>query len=292
MVSPTTRSKTMRHMRIAYAMATILLTIATATNAAHGAEATNPKQIPYKQLPDGESLKLHLFASTASPPEGGRTAIVFFFGGGWVGGRPNQFYPQCRHYAARGMVAIAAEYRVHSRHKSTIAQSVADAKSAIRYVREHAAELGVNPDKIISSGGSAGGHLAACTGVLESYDEASENKAISSQPNAMILLNPVVDTTPLGYLGKLLPKKGDRSLSPVHHVRPGLPPTLICHGTADKTVSHENAVRFEKAMVDAGNRCELKSYDGAGHGFFNPRHEANYHAVVAHMDTFIDSLGW
>lgn len=270
-----------------------LLIAAYTASAGAAPSGSGPPTQTYKSTAQGD-LALHIFPPAGEAPEGGRPAIVFFFGGGWVGGSPNQFYPFSEHLASRGMVAIAAEYRVKSRHESTVAQSVADAKSAIRYVRQHAAELGVNPEHIISAGGSAGGHLAASTGTLEGFDETGEDQAISSRPNAMILLNPVVDTTSLGYTGKMLPKDGDASLSPIHHVKPGAPPTLICHGTDDKTVPHENVVRFQKAMMDAGNRCELKSFEGAGHGFFNHRPESmdNYNAVVAAMDAFIDSLGW
>lgn len=137
-------------------------------------------------------------------------------------------------------------------------------------------------------------HLAASTGTLEDFDEPAEDQTASSRPNAMILLNPVVDTMPPGYTGKALAPEGVESLSPVHHVKPGVPPTLICHGTADKTVPIENVVRFQQAMKAAGNRCELKGFEGQGHGFFNHRPETmdNYNAVVAAMDGFIDSLGW
>lgn len=256
-------------------------------------DAAPTSTLVYKTTAQGE-LKLHIFQPEGAAPEGGRTAVVFFFGGGWVGGAPKQFYPFSRHLAERGIVAIPAEYRINKVHKSTVPQSVSDAKSAIRYVRSHAADLGVNPDHIISAGGSAGGHLAASTGTLDGFDEAGEDTSVSARPNAMILLNPVVDTTPKGYTGKMLPEGGDESLSPVHHIQAGTPPTLICHGTADVTVTFENVERFQQAMKDAGNRCELKAFEGAGHGFFNYRPESmdHYRAVVADIDAFIDSLGW
>lgn len=256
-------------------------------------EDSGPEMIPYKSMQQG-TLHLHVFRPEGDVPDGGRPAIVFFFGGGWVGGSPQQFFPFCAHLAERGMVAMAAEYRVKSRHDSTVAQSVSDAKSAIRYMRTHAAELGIDPNRIISAGGSAGGHLAAATGTLPGFDAAGEDTSVSARPNAMILLNPVLDTTPRGYTGKMLPAEGDKSLSPVHHISPDTPPALICHGTADKTVPHENAVRFQRIMREAGNRCVLESFEGAGHGFFNHRERTmdNYRAVIAAIDAFIASLEW
>jgi acetyl esterase/lipase len=73
------------------------------------------------------------------------------------------------------MVAMVADYRVKSRNNVTANKCVADAKSAIRWVREHASELGVDPNKIAAGGGSAGGHLAAATATLSKFDEANEN---------------------------------------------------------------------------------------------------------------------
>ena len=88
---------------------------------------------------------------------------MFFFGGAWTQWRPGQFEPQASYLAGRGMVAIRADYRVKNRHRATPADGVEDAKSAIRWVRQNASMLGVDPDRIVAAGGSAGGHLAACT---------------------------------------------------------------------------------------------------------------------------------
>ena len=97
------------------------------------------------------------------------------------------------------MVAMAAEYRVYSRHKARVVDCVADAKSAIRWVRKNADRLGIDPDRIASGGGSAGGHLAAAVGTLEEFDEPDEDSSISSCPNAMLLFNPALDLTAEGF---------------------------------------------------------------------------------------------
>jgi len=171
--------------------------------------------------------------------------------------------------AQLGVVAISAEYRVRSRNKTTPFEAVEDAKSAIRWVREHAQELGVDPNKIIASGGSAGGHLAVCTSVIKGYEAEGENLTNSSVPNAVIAYNPVLDTTSKGYgAGRFTPEQ-QTSLSPCHQVRKELVPTIILHGTTDTTVPFENAQRFVKLMREAGNDSELVSYEGKGHGFFN-----------------------
>lgn len=219
--------------------------------------------------------------------------IVFFFGGGWKSGSVEQFSPHARYFASRGMIAILADYRVKSRHNTTPFESVMDAKSAIRYIREHHKDLGIDPNKIVASGGSAGGHLAASTAILPGFEEQNENPDISPSPNALILFNPVVNTTEEGYGFERLGTKVE-DMSPEHHVRSGLPPTIIFHGTIDTTVPYSNVVDFKNKMIDAGNRCELFSFEGEGHGFFNFNRKGGeyYNRTVYHADKFLISLDY
>lgn len=222
----------------------------------------------YKTV-NNTDLTLHIFFLKEHHVSDLTTAIVFFYGGGWTGGTPRQFYQQARYFSDRGVVAISAEYRVKNTHNTTPFESVKDAKSAVRWVREHAKELGVNPDKIVASGGSAGGHVAACTGIIDGYEEEGEDEAISSVPSAMILFNPVLDTTEKGYGLDKVGEESKTDISPNHHIREGIVPTIIFHGMADETVPFENAERFTELMKASGNHCELEAYAGKGHGFFN-----------------------
>jgi acetyl esterase/lipase len=224
--------------------------------------------LPYKTV--GEvTLRLHVFEPEGLKISDHRPAIVFFFGGGWNGGDPKQFYQQARALSDLGMVAFSAEYRVKSRNQTTPFECVRDAKSAIRWVRAHAAKLGIDPDRIVASGGSAGGHLAACTGIIRGYEEVGEDLEVGSIPNAMILFNPVLDTTDEGYGARRFKPEQQTELSPCHHVHQGIAPTILFHGTADRTVPFENAKRFTCLMQEAGNVCMLVPFAGRGHGFFN-----------------------
>ena len=121
-----------------------------------------------------------------------RPAIVFFFGGGWENGTIKQFEPQAGHLASRGMVAARADYRVKSRQGVTPKECVEDAKSAVRWMRQNAAKLGIDPNRIVAAGGSAGGHIAACTALTPGLDAEGEDTKISSKPNALVLFNPVL----------------------------------------------------------------------------------------------------
>ncbi|WP_299469342.1 alpha/beta hydrolase [uncultured Gimesia sp.] len=247
----------------------------------------------YKSTEQGD-LHLNIFKPEDWQPGDSRPAIVFFFGGGWTGGNPSQFEPHCKHLASKGMVACSAEYRIKSKHKTTPFECVADGKSAVRWIRQHAAELGVDPNRIVAGGGSAGGHVAACTGTVIGFEEPDEKKQISSVPNAMALFNPVVDTTETGWKGG--PKQlGERckEISPLHFIRKNLPPTIIFHGTADTTVLFENVERFTEQMQQQGNRCELVAYKDQGHGFFNlTKNKKNYDSTIEKLDQFLTSLGY
>tara|TARA_R110002111_G_scaffold261826_2_gene335793 strand:- start:3618 stop:4526 length:909 start_codon:yes stop_codon:yes gene_type:complete len=247
----------------------------------------------YKSTEQGD-LHLNIFKPEDWKPGDSRPAIVFFFGGGWTGGNPSQFEPHCQYLASKGMVACAAEYRIKSKHKTTPFECVADGKSAVRWVRQHADELGVDPNRIVAGGGSAGGHVAACTGTVIGFEEPDENKQISSVPNAMALFNPVVDTTETGWKGG--PKHlGERckEISPIHFIRKDLPPTIIFHGTADTTVLFENVERFTEQMKQQGNRCDLVAYQDQGHGFFNlSKSRENYDSTIEKLDQFLTSLGY
>lgn len=233
------------------------------------AEQIAPDEIvPYKKIGDVE-LKLHVFKPAGHKTSDKRPAVVFFFGGGWQGGTPRQFYQQSRFLSGHGIMAFAAEYRVASVHKTSPYECVTDGKSAIRWVRQHAKDLGVDPGRIVASGGSAGGHVAACTGVIEGYEQQGEDASISSVPNAMVLFNPVLDTTAKGFGVKRFKQGKQTELSPCHHVRKGLVPTIVFQGTGDTTTPLENAERFCRLMREAGNACDVVKYEGREHGFFN-----------------------
>lgn len=256
------------------------------------------KEVIYKEIGD-TSLKLWIFSpeEEASAP---RPAIVFFFGGGWRSGSPTQFVPQSRILADRGMVAIVADYRVASRHGTKAKDCVEDARDAMRYLRKNAAKLGIDPHRLAAGGGSAGGHIAACLGVIEADPE--------SRPDALALFNPACVLAPLDgspvwpeeKQADLAKRMGvePEALSPVHHVTSKAPPTIVFHGREDSTVPFSTAEAFAKKMEKAGVACELHGYEGEGHGFFNygrqPKsgEEPAFDRTVAQTQAFFEELQW
>lgn len=256
-------------------------------------ETVATSEVVYKKTPQGE-LKLHLYKPAG---EIGITAlrpcVVFFFGGGWKSGSYLQFVPQAEYLASRGLVAACADYRILNVHGTTPDKAVEDAKSAIRWVRGHATELGIDPQKIIASGGSAGGHLAACTALVTAYDAESDDKSISAKPNAMVLFNPAmnIDTLFKERVAEARPGftlEAAEAITPNRFVAKDTPPAIFFFGTADKLkVGADEYVQKARAL---GLRAEMWTAADQPHGFFN---RAPWTQVTARqMHVFLASLGY
>ena len=249
-----------------------------------------PIENVYKRI-DATELKLTFYYPKSYKSGDQYPAMIFFFGGGWNGGSIDQFKPHAEYFSGRGLICVLADYRVKSRQGTTPFDAVRDAKSAIRYLRKHHEELGIDPDKIIGSGGSAGGHLAAAAGNVPGLEEKGEDLSISSKPNALVLFNPVYDNGPTGYgyerIGERYPE-----ISPMHNIQKGSPPTITFLGTEDPLIPVETAQEYCRRMEAVGSRCDLFLYEGQKHGFFNKRNEDKYRKTVFHADQFLAVLGY
>lgn len=246
--------------------------------------------ITYKVL-DRDFLQLHVFLPEGHSPADQRPAIVFFFGGGWNGGSPSQFYPHCEYLASRGMVAISAEYRTKTSHGTSPAECVMDGKSAVRWVRRHAGDLGIDPDRIAAGGGSAGGHVAAAVATTDGFEEQGQDLSVSCRPNALVLFNPVFDNGPGGYGHDRVTDYWE-AFSPLHNIGRDAPPTIVFLGTEDKLIPVSTAKAYQQKMEKAGARCDLHLYEGQPHGFFNQGNAEYYFKTVQETDRFLKSLGY
>ena len=217
----------------------------------------------YKTVAGGD-LRLHLLrAPDAKPPAHGQPVLVMIYGGGWMGGAVDMLMPTASHIVGQGGVLILVDYRTYCRNGANVGDEVADAKDAIRWIRRHARELGVDPHRIAVSGGSSGGHLAASAAVFADADA----DGISSRPDLLLLWYPCVDLTNEYEKGsaKALAQYG-RDLSPLYHVRRGLPPIYLFEGSLDPLVTENR--RFCDEVRAKGDRCQWTLYEGAKHGFF------------------------
>lgn len=251
---------------------------------------TNSRQVIYKQI-DTISLALDFYYPADIEPNRSYPVMIFFFGGGWNGGRISQFEPHAKYFSDRGIICVLADYRVKSRHNSTPFDALEDAKSAMRYLREHASEFQIDTSKIVASGGSAGGHLAAATAIISKYDNPSENLQISSKPNALVLFNPVIDNGPGGYGYDRIGVKY-KDFSPLHNINEGAPPTIFFLGTEDKLIPVVTAEYYKTVMEKVRSRCDLIVYEGEGHGFFNYKFSDNYNKTISETEKFLTSLGY
>ena len=181
-------------------------------------EAERLPQYVYKTIGERE-LKTDVLYPDDWKPTDRRAAIVFFSGGAWRSGGTGQFLLQAGYFAKRGAVAVRAEYRDSTKDKVTPDTCLKDAISAMRWVRKNADKLGIDPDRIVSSGGSAGGYLAAAVATIDEFHSPDDDLSVSPKPNAMVLFNPVLDFVSLDLASRFgLEAELAEQISPLRQV--------------------------------------------------------------------------
>ena len=244
----------------------LVMTISASTTSLSAGELQSQKpdaMWDYKTI-NGKTYQLSVFLpSTYSEGESFPTFVIFH-GGSWNAGEAKWHYPDCAYWSSRGMIAVSVDYRLKSRDNVQVPlECVKDAKSAIRFLRQNAKKLKVNPDKIVSAGGSAGGQLAAATSMVTvpRANDTSDNLSFSSTPNATILFNPWF--------------RCEKELSPTHLITPNLPPMIIFAGGKDTAIPVQSMIDFKKAMSDSGNETTLYIGNEGAHGLCNGRKPNN-----------------
>lgn len=249
-----------------------------AVNGATAARASESREVAPTSLPDAvtyvyrevapEPLRLHVFRPPGWKPADRRAGFVVFFGGDWKHGTPLQVASWTRWAAASlGMVGVAPDYRTAARHGTSPFESVDDARACLRWLQEHAAELGIDPRRIVVGGDSAGGLLALWTAIAHDPPRAEKRSAPHFKPAAIILTSAVSDTSQAtGYTPERFGPPPE-AMSPVHQLDAAMPPVLIFHGDADRIVPHIESVRLRDALRQSGNRCELVTVRGGTHNF-------------------------
>lgn len=228
-------------------------------------------------------LRLDLFLPKSG--QGPFPAVVYIHGGGWRGGNKRQFQRHAAHMATKGFAGACIEYRLSGEAKFPAA--VHDVKSAVRWIRAHAAQYRIDPGRIGAAGGSAGGHLAAILGTTSHVREfeGGGSSRISSRVQAVAAFNPALDFASFGRLGQHDVPSGPvylflgasfqdnpqlwKKASPIAYASKDSAPFLFLHGTEDTTVPYQQSVDMMNALKAAGVQAELFTAEGAGHGFFN-----------------------
>lgn len=250
---------------------------ASATLLAQPASEETPADLPgaeayvFRDGGSGFTPPLRLFVVKPAGWKRGdrRPGLMFFFGGGWTTGTPAKSIFWAQFAASRGMVGIAPDYRTKGRHDVAPMASVADARAALRWVQDHADELGVDPARIAVGGNSAGGHVALWTAIGHAPPGSDERESPQAPPAALILFSAVSDTSAAtGYTPQRFGELAT-ALSPLHQLDPRMPPVLAFHGDADKTVPLRQALALRDKLLASGNTCELHVVPGGGHNFGN-----------------------
>jgi acetyl esterase len=271
-------------MKIPLLLVMSILPVSAISQTAPVPEADGPSSIRTYKTVGEKSLSLHFFepAGTASPDS--RPCVILLHSGGWSKNGPESYYRIARSLRDMGFVVACAQYRL-ANAPSTVLDAVADTRDAMRYLRANAKDLRIDLVRIVACGGSAGGHLAAS---LALFPEATGAKdAETLRPAALVLLNPVIDTSPEGYGNEKIGKDW-RALSPLHQVKANTPPTIIFHGTGDRTTPFAGSKAFHAAMLALGNRCELHPHEGGDHGYY--RDEPIYSQTMTEIRRFCTAL--
>lgn len=221
--------------------------------------------------------KLDLYV--ARSPDEPRPTIIFIHGGGWVNGVKEGSVTSLLPYLAMGLNVVNVEYRL-----ARIAQApaaVEDCRCALRWVIRNAKTYGIDVERLVVTGQSAGGHLALMTGMLPEAAGLDRQCPGTEDLEVAAIVNwyGITDVNELlegehmkPYAVTWLGSTPDREriatrVSPLTYVRPGLPPVLTIHGDADPTVPYTHAVRLHKALEEANVPNELMTTPGGRHGY-------------------------
>lgn len=215
----------------------------------------------------GDPVLIHIVKPKDWKPTDKRPGYMWFFGGGFVRGTPDKSIGWARSAARKGMVGIAPDYRVIARWPESDARDgVADARAALRWVQDHADELGIDPKNIVVGGGSAGGGVALWTAITDSPPGLNPDTPPLHKPSLLLLNYPACDTSKAsGMRGNRFGKLNTDAYSPLQHLDKVMPPTILIHGDQDTTVPYAHAVALNKALTDSGNECEFITVPGGTH---------------------------
>ena len=273
------------------------------------------KRIEFARPQNAEPLLLDLYLPAGATRQGGRPAVVHFHGGGWRTGERSSLGPAVDGFglspieqlADAGFVVASADYRLST--VATFPAQLLDAKAAVRWLRTHAAEYGVDPHRIYAWGDSAGGHLASLLGLTADFPvHAGSDAPDDDRVAGVVAWYPPTDLLRMG--GQARPdavaradNPGSRealligaqpadapdkatAASPLSYVHAGAPPFLLIHGTADRFVPVEQSASLAGALEDAGNAVELLLLEGADHMWGSPdgKSGAAEQAVAATID--------
>lgn len=247
----------------------------------------------YATSSDGHELQGHFFSPEEKPTEP-VPFVAFFHGGMWDNGRATQFAPQCLNFAARGLKTGTFDYRTISRHDGSPSRAIDDVQTALLGLKQNAADLGIDPERIIAVGAAAGACAVLNAAMMPDKKILTDNDGLNARPAAAVGLSALTNTTAKGLTDELFATAAEaKELSPSSMVRRGLPATLFLHGRHDRTIPVDHVERFVKSLKRKRNKTELIVFEGGDHSFFNFNvSEALFDHSLRSIDAFLCSLGF
>jgi acetyl esterase/lipase len=261
----------------------------TAAVLGHLGVAKAMSDVVYNQQ-GGHQAKLDVYRPTGPAPAGGWPAVIAIPGGGWEWASKKDYGSAASGLARYGFVVVAVDYTFSSPGVRSWPANLNDLKQAVRWVRKHAASLGVDPNKIAAMGESAGAHLAALLGTYPDgpavadgtpQGAASWPDGVSSRVEAVVDFYGPIDLVAeyrdsprarpdlVSFLGGTPDQVPARyvAASPIDHIGPDTPPMFLIHGTADAIVPYQQTVAMDAALKAAGIPDEFTLLQGFTHGF-------------------------
>ncbi len=250
------------------------------------------------QVADQYEAKLDVYLPHDAPKP--TPTVIYIHGGGWVGGTKEGVVLRLLPYMKHNMAVVNVEYRLA--RVALAPAAVADCRCALRWVIEHADEHGFDTSRIVVTGGSAGGHLALMTGMLDP-SAGLDNECPGSKPLKVaaivnfygitdvndLLSGPNEKSYAVRWLGSLADaQEVAKRVSPLTYVHKGLPPILSIQGDSDPTVPYQHSVRLKAALDKAGVPNELLTIPGGKHGGFT---DAEMLKVQKTIDAFLKKYG-
>ncbi len=251
-------------------------------------EATTGKELVYKHT-NGQPQALEIFFPDGHDPDKAKVpCLLLFHGGGWGNGDKKTFHYDCSYFASRGIVAITANYFMYTKEErqklaedvSRKAACVTDAKSAIRWVKQHADELGIDPEKLIVGGGSAGGHISILSTTNPGINDPADPKGYDTSVAAYVLFNPALSEQDAQY----------PDINALNYLTRDFPPAVVFFGTEDKWKKAWDVALDQLKDLGAGDRIHVWLAEGAEHAFFNKQPWKDLTLIKA--DEFLTSLGF
>ncbi len=249
------------------------------------ADAKPGKEYIYKKSA-GKDRKMEIyFPPNHDPTKSKVPGVILFHGGGWTGGSLAQFRQACSYFASRGLVCATAEYQMLGKDAAKLPEGeskkrvcVTDAKSAIRWFKQHAVELGMDPSRIISGGGSAGGHISVLATMNPGLNDNADPKDIDTRVVAYLWFNPAFAPDDVK----------DSEINALMHGQKDMAPSIVFFGDKDPWKPGWDTVHAKWREMGVTN-IDLRTAEGQEHSFFNK--EPWRTATLIEADKFLVKQG-